>query len=275
MILVGLDDTDMPGTPGTNQLARRLIARLPPGWRGLRIVRHQLLDDARIPYTSRNGSASLWLEPPAQAGAAGPRVAASRREAARGPASLLPFLRAEILEFAPPGSDPALCVAGLDDGGRNAGAQDAGAPRVAPAVIAFGRRCQREIVEPAAALRLARAHGLHLESLGGSGGGVIGALAAVALAATGDDGRVVHLEGWPWPDEYDGVRTMAEIRARGIEAIREPGTERPIRAGRIRVDRRLRPALRGGRVVLYVEPGGAASAGRNEGDVVWRALKLP
>ena len=54
MIYVGIDDTDMPGTPGTNQLARRLVAALPAGF-ALRVaLRHQLFFDSRVPYTSKN-----------------------------------------------------------------------------------------------------------------------------------------------------------------------------------------------------------------------------
>lgn len=251
MILVGLDDTDMPGTAGTNQLARRIFTRLPPGWRGLRIVRHQLLQDPRVPYTSRNGSASLWLRPPHAAHEPPPLDA------------LIAVLRTHTSAFAPPGSDPALCVAAI---------------AVAPEVRAFGRRCQAQLVSPREAGALAREHGLHLESLAGSDAGLVGALAAVGLAATGDDGRVVHLDGWPWPDDVSGLYAPAELRARGIEEVRDSRTERPIRRGRVRVMRRLRPALRGGRVVLYVEresgtrddPGAESGPG-----VVWLALKRP
>ena len=59
----------------------------------------------------------------------------------------------------------------------------------------------------------------YLEGLGGTEQGVIGALAAIGLAAAGQDGRVVHLASWPYPDEFSGVHELAEIRERGIAAI--------------------------------------------------------
>ncbi len=71
MIFVGIDDTDTLGTPGTNQLARALVRRLAASYRPVRIVRHQLLFDPRVPYTSKNGSASLVLEPTGPADLAG------------------------------------------------------------------------------------------------------------------------------------------------------------------------------------------------------------
>ena len=62
MITIGLDDTDIKDTRGTNAIARELLNRLDLQGRGSRIVRHQLLDDPRVPYTSRNGSASIVVE---------------------------------------------------------------------------------------------------------------------------------------------------------------------------------------------------------------------
>src|SRR5690606_15744034 len=79
----------------------------------------------------------------------------------------------------------------------------------------FGRRCQQEIVTQWEAREVAAAHGFHLEGLGGTEGGVIGALAAVGLAATADDGRIVqHGE---WPDDLEEWQEVPLIQERGIE----------------------------------------------------------
>jgi hypothetical protein len=243
VIYLGIDDTDTLDTAGTNQLARLIAARLPAGF-GLRVVlRHQLLDDPRIPYTSQNGSASLTVS-----GATG--VPGDR---------LLPMLQSEIRAWFTPGSDPGLCLA------------SAGVPA---AVVDFGRRCQREVVSQAEARALALRAGLHLEDFGGTGDGVIGALAAVGLAAGGDDGRVVHLPGWGWPDTFGGCQSVAALRERGIEEIRDHRSGVHIPDGLVDVGKRLRPAYRGGRVVLFVErhPDGEAAAG--SAAARWRALKL-
>ncbi len=69
------------------------------------------LFDARVPYTSKNGCASVLV-----------REARSRRAD-----ELLPVLRREMREWYVPGSDPGLCVA----------------DHVSEAVTAFGQRAQR------------------------------------------------------------------------------------------------------------------------------------
>lgn len=232
MIALGLDDTDTLDSPGTNQLARRIAGTLPPGFRASLVLRHQLLFDQRIPYTSQNGSASLALE--AEPGA--DRVA------------LLRMLRAAMREWYVPGSDPGLCLA----------------EEVPAALVEFGRRCQREIVRQEDARDAARVAGVHLEGFGGTEGGVIGALAAVGLLASGEDGRVVHRDGWPWPDDFCGRQPVAAIRARGVDLLLAGG--RPVEQGMVDLGKHLRPSYRGRRVVLFVEPG-------DDGE--WRAVKLP
>jgi len=239
VILIGIDDTDTLDTPGTNQLARRLAGSLPTGFDGALILRHQLLFDPRIPYTSQNGSASLAI----------------RHEPGRRAAELLPALQAEIRAWYVPGSDPGLCLA----------------ERVSTEVVSFGRRCQREVVGQADARALAAADMIHLEGFGGTEDGVIGALAAVGLLAGGDDGRVVHLPGWTWPDDFAGWQTAASVLGRGVQEIRVRETGHTVDEGLIDVGRHLRPSYRNGRVVLVVEP----VDGEEEPGPRWRALKLP
>ncbi|HVY45914.1 MAG TPA: hypothetical protein VHB21_08550, partial [Minicystis sp.] len=159
MIAIGIDDTDTKDTRGTNAVARALLAKLgyDAGGRRARVLRHQLLDDPRVPYTSKNGSASIVLEdaPPS--------------DAAEIAAELRAWMRAWFIE----GSDPGLCVVSSVPG----------------EVVSFALRCKRELVEQGEARAIAAAQGVLLEGLGGTEGGVIGALAAVRLAATGDDRR--------------------------------------------------------------------------------------
>jgi hypothetical protein len=235
VILVGIDDTDMPDTPGTNQLARALVARIVGRYECVRIVRHQLLDDPRVPCTSKNGSASILLQP----------------RTSEPVTSLIADLRTGMQAWYVDGSDPGLCVAASDS-----------VPRE---VTAFGRRCQREIVDQAEARRLAAGLGLHLEGLGGTEGGVIGALAAVGLLACGDDGRVVQL-GHSL-DDLSGLQDVERLGARGVE-VRRLVSEVVVHEGLVDVGKRLRPNVRGGRVVLFVSAD-EQSPGR------WRAVRLP
>ncbi len=228
MIRVGIDDTDMPDTPGTNQIARALAAELRPRWRCRLILRHQLLHDPRVPFTSHNSSASLLFD-------AGTTASADDD-------ALFDALRAGILARCADGSDPGLCLA-----------------RTVPmSVAAWGARCRDEIVTQDDARALARRHGIRLEGLGGTEGGVIGALAALGLAAGGDHGRVVHQDGVP--DDLAGPVPAAEVLARGVTAFLDADTGRPARPRVVDVGKHLRPNVRGGRVVLFVAPSGRDDA---------------
>jgi len=238
---VGLDDTDTIGSPGTNQLAREIADALNGVAVVEFIVRHQLFEDARVPFTSANGSASMLVR------------------SARGFSlhDLADLVRERTRRFSPPGSDPGFCVAA----------------HVPPEVTTFGRRCQYELIAQSEARALAAAHSLVLEGLGGTEDGVIGALAAVGLLAAGDDGRVIHATGWQWPDALGGVREAREIFDRGVSEIRDIATGGQVQAGCIDLGKRLRPAYRGGRIVLFVERlQRQADDGREE--ALWRALKL-
>ena len=95
-------------------------------------------------------------------------------------------------------------------------------------------------------------HAIHLESLGGTEDGVIGALAAVGLAAGGDDGRVVQIGAWP--DDLFGPQDLATLHARGVECVVGVQSNRAIDSGRIDVGKHLRPNYRSGKIVLFVEP---------------------
>jgi len=196
-----------------------LVRRVAGCYRSVLIIRHQLLDDPRVPYTSHNGSASILLEP-----RNGCRIE-----------PLIDELRAGMREWFVPGSDPGLCVAAT----------------VPPAVIEFGRRCQRELVTQQEARDLAARHGAHLEGLGGSEGGVIGALAAVGLAAGANDGRVVHIGDWP--DDLAGPQPIAALHGRGVQVCRLD-TMQTVARGVVDVGKHLRPNFRQQRIVLFVQP---------------------
>jgi hypothetical protein len=242
VIYIGIDDTDIIGTVGTNQLARRIAATLPPGYTFRIAVRHQLLDDPRVPCTTRNGSASVTVD-------ADPR---------RPPRDLLPAIRREMTAWYVPGSDPGLAVASGD---------------VPTEIVEFGQRCQNELVTQRDARALAAGCGIHLEDFGGTGDGVIGALAAVGLIAGGNDGRVIHLPGWAWPDPFNGSHPVEALLQRGIDEVRDRHSGRPVAGGLVDIGKHLRPAYRMHRVVLFVERTGAEPAGPTPAD--WTAVKLP
>jgi len=234
VIYVGIDDTDVVGSRGTNQLARALVAELADDFRCLRIVRHQLSEDARVPCTTKNGSASITLEP-------------------IGLTSLTEMtetIRRRMLSWFVEGSHPGLCVT----------------PSVPAEVIEFGRRCKTEFVSQDEARELAHRLGIYLEGLGGTKDGVIGALAAVGLTVTADDGRIVQLAGWP--DDICGLQSVDFLHRRGL-TIRYHGSGDRIEEGLVDVGKRLRPNRSAGEDVLFVEQ---AESGNHR---PLKALKLP
>jgi hypothetical protein len=235
LIYVGIDDTDIIGSPGTNQLARAILKRLGPLGEGAIICRHQLFVDPRVPYTSKNGAASIQLP----------------RGDEIGRAILIETVRDVMRAWYVEGSDPGLAVAAASS----------------PEMAVFAARAKTEVVSQSDARRVAARAGCHLEGLGGTEQGIIGALAAIPLVAGGDDGRVVHRNDWPYPDDFNGPQPVAAIAARGVAEIRALGSGEPFTGDVVDVGKHLRPNWRGGRIVLHVEP--PAEAGSP-----WRAMKL-
>jgi hypothetical protein len=216
-ILIGLDDTDNAASRGTGRLARELLKEfVGRGIRPLGVTRHQLLLDARIPYTSHNSSACVG-------------VAAD--DGADLAAAAFDFVASRAAE----GSDPGVCVAPAGAVGRE--------------IVQFGQRATSEIVAMAEAEQLARAAGARLRALGGSGLGIIGALAATGLRAGGGEGRFIDLPGLrSLPDRL----RAADFQRLGIRLAHE-GPRRPRRDDAYETLGWVRPRLLGGQPVLPVQ----------------------
>jgi len=215
MLIIGLDDTDMLNTRGTGHLARTIADALSDTYPLLGVTRHQLLLHPDIPCTKKNSCAAIHLDAPADAAA-----------------HVLDTVRTLMLADFVPGSDPGLCVAA----------------NVAPAVTAFGRRAQREIVTRASARDVATACDLPLLGLGGDESGIIGALSAVGLAVGGEDGRYVQVGRIR---ELGGLLPVTALLHAGIAGVQTMDGQ-PVSEGLVNADR-LRPARRGGRPIAVVE----------------------
>ncbi len=217
LIYIGIDDTDNHESRGTGRLARDLAAQLMTDFPVLGVTRHQLLVDPRVPYTSHNSSAALCLQDDERTDlpALFERVKA--------------FMLADFID----GSDPGLCV------------------RRAPipaALRSFGQRAKSELVKQSEARSLAAAEQVLLEGLGGTQDGVIGALAALGLAAGGEDGRYLLVGS---TRELVGLQPVDAILAAGIRAVYSMDGS-PVSEGAVLAEK-MRPARRGSQPVLYVE----------------------
>ena len=216
MLFIGLDDTDNLESRGTGHLAREIAAALAVDYALLGVTRHQLLVDPRVPCTKNNSAAAIALDVNGDLD----------------PAALLERVSALMLDDFQLGSDPGLCIA-----------------LATPAAIReFGRRAQRELVSQDEARALAARHGLLLQGLGGDQDGVIGALAAVGLAATGEDGRYVLVGR---SRELTGLQPVPALLEAGIAAV-QTAEGRPVTRGPVQTDK-LRPARRRGRAIAVVE----------------------
>ncbi len=233
--LIGVDDTDNLQSRGTGFRARDMARTIEDAGLGTAngITRHQLLVDPRIPFTSHNSSACISLE-----------------VAEDGVGDLVAHCRRYLLSESAEGSDAGLCVAPWP---------------ASPEVQGFGRRAQAEVLREGEARDLAVSQGIVLEGLTGNGGGVIGALAAIGLRSSGNDGRFLWLRGLR---ELAGVRSVAELRAEaGIEEVRTLDGQSAMDSDLVDVGSWVRPILKGGKSVLLVEV-----EKRDDRTVDWRVV---
>ncbi|GBE67393.1 hypothetical protein MFM001_38550 [Mycobacterium sp. MFM001] len=239
-LLIGIDDTDDLWSPGTGRRARALLRELAAAGLGDPggATRHQLLVDDRIPYTSHNSSACLaWRSVDGNPDAVAPRVIE---------------LAGKFLEqVCPPGADPGLAVA------------IPGSLDMAP-LVEFGFRAKREVLRPNEARELAATLGVHLSGHGGTEGGVLGALAAVGLHLSGNDGLFITLPGL---EELPYEARLDELLARApIDLARDDDGRRPLPGECIELGDWVRPVLVDGLAVLLLEP----PRERPDGSRSWR-----
>ena len=233
-ILLAIDDTDNTTSRGTGYLARRLGDSLAASDLAipLAITRHQLLVHPRIRYTSRNSAVCLVLDAPADTGP-----------------TIRQFAIAHLTENSAPGSSAGLGLARED--------------RVAEDVQRFGLAAKRQVVDRKAAAELADAVGISLDPATGGGEGVIGALAALGLHRSGEDGRYVWL---PHLRQLAGKYSVGELRDSLQVQIATAAGEIPPSETNIEIGDWVRPIMRGGQPLMLVEK--ESTGGQSE----WRLV---
>ena len=161
-----IDDTDNLETKGTgwlsecacNEMADLGLATFSP------ISRHQLFIHEDVPYTSHNSSMCVEVEDCAN------------------PDAVINYMQTFLEQNGAPGSDPGLCMA-----------PESLSAESRRRLILFGKEAKCTVLNKGLAYALARELDIHLSEHGGTGDGVVGALAGVGLRMEGDDGRY---RGW-------------------------------------------------------------------------------
>lgn len=230
-LLICIDDTDDADSRGTGDIAELLAQGLAD--EGLaecgRVTRHQLLVHPDIAYTSHNSSMCF-------------PAAADDDLLDAVTCWCMRTLAAESVAAA----DPGLCVVALERLSRP------------ESLVAYGREAKRRVIAKDEAYRVAGDLGVHLSEHGGTGTGVIGALAGAGLRLSGDDGRFKGKLAIP--GDQAGVARVRDIREHGVDSVRTfdgdvIGDDEPVLVGP-----ECKLVLLAGEAVLLVAPTNASAA---------------
>jgi hypothetical protein len=224
-IFVCIDDTDNIESRGTGELASLLAKALEKnGWGATEpVTRHQMLVHPDIPYTSHNSSMCF-------------KAAIAPEHLQAFTAFAQDFLTRESAE----GSDPGLCIVTSDG---LADTQD---------LIAFGCRAKQQVLTKEEAYGLARRLGIHLSEHGGTGLGIIGALAGTGLRMTGNDGR---FKGKFHVDTATGIVDVAELkRQTGVAVVKSLEGQMVEDSEKVQLGDKVKAVLLDGKSTLLVAP---------------------
>lgn len=230
-LIIAIDDTDNLDKEliSTGRLAELIIEEIQEKNLGTcePVTRHQLLLHKDIAYTSHNSSMAFVF---------------------RGDPKTYDCIRDLVIEnlykHQAPGSDPGLCILKKDEI----------SPREREELIEYGYQAKKIVLNKEIAYKLAEKLNIHLSEHGGTGLGVIGALAGVGLRLGGDDG------------EFKGTvkldRSRGPIRARDLLKYDFIDEVRLLDGGQVDLDRpialgeKYKTILRSSKAVFLIKEDG-------------------
>jgi hypothetical protein len=224
-VLICIDDTDNLESRGTGELATILAAEIEQrSWgRCDFVTRHQLLVHPDVPYTSHNSSMCFAAD-----------LDLAHLD------TLIAYAGDFLREESAVGSDPGLCVSVIDQ------------LTDPEAVIAYGRSAKKEVLNKMMAYDLAAQLGVHLSEHGGTGQGVVGALAGIGLRLSGNDGR---MKGWLRIETQDGLASVADVMAQtSLGGVRTMEGELLTAGEMVEVDSKPKAVFLDGQIYLMVSP---------------------
>ncbi|MFA6941243.1 MAG: hypothetical protein WCQ54_09735 [Clostridiaceae bacterium] len=234
-ILLCIDDTDNIESRGTGELATLISKEIEErNWGKCKgITRHQLFVHPDVPYTSHNSS--MCFEADINEVCLNDIISYASD-----------FLEKESAE----GSDPGLCVISIDKLSQT------------EMLMEFGRKAKKEIITIPQAYDLAERLGVHLSEHGGTGQGVIGALAGAGLRLSGNDGR---FKGKIKIESETGIENVNYILSKtGFDRVKDiNGTD--CKGDEVVILGEVKAVLLEGKSTLLV----FANNGKNTGRTLW------
>lgn len=223
-LYICIDDTDSKTSEkGTGAIAEELMEMVAErfGAKTTYITRHQLLIHPDVPYTSHNSSMCFECD-------------VSEEYYDQLIKDCFDHLQIESAE----GSDPGLCVA-------DAAKMDT------DLLVRWGKECKRKVVTIKAAYETAEKAGVYLNEAGGTGQGVIGAVAGIGLRYWGNDGT---LKGKPKDIEGNHRYTAGELRATSlIEDVVDMQDNQIPDGDAVYLEKKPKISLVGGKLAVIVE----------------------
>ncbi len=223
-LLVCIDDTDTLETRGTGHLAEELRHELEKRFNvnTTNISRHQLFVNEKIPYTSHNSTMCFTLE-----------------SDGNHYDDIIEFSASFLEEESAQGSDPGLCVAMKEKLSNT------------DLLIDFGLRARTSVLTKTEAYSLASQLGIHLSEHGGTGDGVIGALAGIGLRIFGNNGR---FRGWIKIEDDDRLISAGDVCSKyNISGVKESEGDCLLLSDMIFLEGKVKTILVDGREILPVK----------------------
>lgn len=228
-VYVCIDDTDNIDSIGTGTVADYIKEAIENtlGFDSSMTTRHQLFIHEDVPYTSHNSSMCFVTEVPEDRGA----------EAIEA----IKFIAAKVIvTHMAEGSDPGLCVTNEFEHDH------------ADVLIRYGKETKSQLKTKEEAYALAASKEIHLSEHGGTGDGIIGALAGVGLRMSGNDGEVKG----GLKDLLEGSFEAADLLKRGdVERIYNITSQVSVTSGLVHFPTRSKSVLRDGQFTLFVTEG--------------------
>lgn len=183
-ILICIDDTDNLESIGTGEVLENLCAALHKNGlgRGGFVTRHQLFVHEDIPYTSHNSAMCCEAE-------------------IEDLEKVIIFCRDYMSTSCAEGSDPGLCVIDLDK------------LKNKKRLIRFGVAAKSTVLKKREAMDIAMLNqgAVYLSEHGGTGDGIIGALAGTGLRLSGSDGKIKGKLNPPKSGEIMTVGALCKV----------------------------------------------------------------